>query len=94
MLVAADLIDNQVCKHTATIIIIPVPPNAESLNGSPIAFPTKYGILARIAKNGAPMKLTRIKIREMYFSVSSPDLTPRMNLPDFLKFSACRSGLI
>jgi hypothetical protein len=41
-----------------------------------------------IAKNGAPIQFTLNKIREIYFSVSSPALTPKMNFPDFLKFCA------
>jgi hypothetical protein len=76
-----------------TMMMIPVPPKARP-EGMPVTIETMYGKTAMIPKNGAPIQFIRFNTLVMCFSVSSPVLTPGINLPDFSKFSANWLGLI
>ncbi|MEE3440512.1 MAG: hypothetical protein VZR07_11240 [Ruminococcus sp.] len=67
-------------------MMIPVPPSAKP-EGIPESLDTKYGKVAITAKNGPPSQLTRLNTLVMCLLVSSPDLTPGINFPDFSKFS-------
>jgi hypothetical protein len=80
-------------KVAVTIMIKPVPPNANP-EGIPVILEITYGKTAIIAKNGAPIQLIRFNTFVICFSVSSPFLIPGINLPDFSKFSANWEGLI
>jgi hypothetical protein len=76
-----------------TIIINPVPPRAKP-EGMPVILETMYGVIAIMARNGAPIQFIRLNTLVMCFSVSVPFLIPGINLPDFSKFSDNCEGLI
>jgi hypothetical protein len=76
-----------------TIIINPVPPNANPL-GMEVTLLTMYGKMAITPKNGPPIQFTRLNTLAMCRSVSCPFFTPGINLPLFSKFSDSCCGLI
>jgi hypothetical protein len=91
--VELDFIEVHRSIQPVTIMIIPVPPNANP-EGIPVIIEIKYGKAATIAKNGAPNQFILFKTFVICLSVSIPDLTPGINLPDFSKFSDNCCGLI